>query len=158
MITKREPYYIPAFQDAFFYDQVPGSVLESLNENYTAPPVVRSAEAEQRSEMLAGNLYKLKDHIILGTDAGAVGDRCAAVRSSRSTSIMLTPSWNNDVELGDEKRPGRTAVAIRIAAIARIQRALLACHHPSELLLPDDLHTLGHVGAILRPAAVGLGA
>ena len=74
MITKGEPYYIPAFQDSFFYDQVPPSVLESLNDNYNAPSVNRSAAAEQRSAMLASNLIKLKDHIILGTDAGAVGD------------------------------------------------------------------------------------
>ncbi|PCI77588.1 MAG: hypothetical protein COB20_07700 [SAR86 cluster bacterium] len=74
MITKREPYYIPAFQDPFFYDQVPASVLESLNDNYNPPPADQSAAAEQRSAMLARNLAKLKDHIILGTDAGAVGD------------------------------------------------------------------------------------
>ncbi len=74
MITKREPYYIPAFQDSFFYDQVPTSVLESLNDNYNPAPANQSAAAEQRSAMLARNLAKLKDHIILGTDAGAVGD------------------------------------------------------------------------------------
>jgi imidazolonepropionase-like amidohydrolase len=74
MITKREPYYIPAFQDPFFYDQVPASVLESLDDNYNAPPANQSAESQQRSTMLARNLLKLKDHIILGTDAGAVGD------------------------------------------------------------------------------------
>ena len=74
MIIKGEPYYIPAFQDSFFYDQVPLSVLDSLNDNYNAPSVSRSAATEQRSAMLASNLLKLKDHIILGTDAGAVGD------------------------------------------------------------------------------------
>jgi imidazolonepropionase-like amidohydrolase len=74
MITKREPYYIPAFKDPFFYDQVPASVLESLNDNYNAPPAIQNAESQQRSAMLARNLLKLKDHIILGTDAGAVGD------------------------------------------------------------------------------------
>ena len=74
MITKREPYYIPAFQDPFFYDQVPASVLESLDDNYNAPLANQNAESQQRSAMLARNLLKLKDHIILGTDAGAVGD------------------------------------------------------------------------------------
>jgi len=74
MITKREPYYIPAFQDAFFYDQVPASMVELLNDNYKPPPAGQSAAAEQRSAMLTRNLTKLKDHIILGTDAGAVGD------------------------------------------------------------------------------------
>jgi len=74
MITKREPYYIPAFRDPFFYDQVPPSVLESLNTDYNPPPLNRNAAAEQRAAMLASNLLKLKDHVILGTDAGAVGD------------------------------------------------------------------------------------
>ena len=74
MITKREPYYIPAFQDPFFYDQVPASVLESLDDNYNPPPAEQNAAAAQRSAMLARNLSKLKDHVILGTDAGAVGD------------------------------------------------------------------------------------
>ena len=74
MVTKRESYYIPAFQDPFFYDQVPTSVLDSLNSNYNPPPSSQSAESKQRSDMIARNLLKLKDHIILGTDAGAVGD------------------------------------------------------------------------------------
>jgi imidazolonepropionase-like amidohydrolase len=74
MVTKREPYYTPAFQDPFFYDQVPTSVLESLNSNYNPPLSSQSAESKQRSDIIARNLLKLKDHIILGTDAGAVGD------------------------------------------------------------------------------------
>ena len=74
MVTKREPYYIPAFQDPFFYDQVPPSILELLDANYNPSPVSRNAAAEQRSARIASNLLKLKDHIILGTDAGAVGD------------------------------------------------------------------------------------
>ena len=74
MITKREPYYIPAFQDPFFKDQVPPLVIESLNAGYSTPPTTRSAAAEERSAQMASNLFKLKDHIILGTDAGAVGD------------------------------------------------------------------------------------
>lgn len=74
MITKREPYYVPAFQDSFFADQIPDSIRDRLNESYTPPPATRSPEAERRSAMLANNLLKLKDHIILGTDAGAVGD------------------------------------------------------------------------------------
>lgn len=74
MITKREPYYVPAFQDPWFFDQVPASVLAALNAAYNPGPVNRNAAAEARSAMLASNLLKLKDHIILGTDAGAVGD------------------------------------------------------------------------------------
>jgi imidazolonepropionase-like amidohydrolase len=74
MITKSETYYIPAFQDPFFYDQVPASVLELLDDNYNSPLVNQNTESQQRSAMLARNLLKLKNHIILGTDAGAVGD------------------------------------------------------------------------------------
>jgi imidazolonepropionase-like amidohydrolase len=74
VITKSEPYYIPAFQDPFFYDQVPASVLELLDDNYNSPLVNQNTESQQRSAMLARNLLKLKNHIILGTDAGAVGD------------------------------------------------------------------------------------
>ena len=74
MITKREPWYVPAFRDSFFHDQVPPSVLESLNENYDPPARERTAAEQDRSAMLAENLLKLKDRVILGTDAGAVGD------------------------------------------------------------------------------------
>lgn len=74
MITKNEPYYVPAFQDPFFFDQVSPSTLESLNSNYSPPSNVQSEAVQQRSAMLANNLLKLKDHVILGTDAGAVGD------------------------------------------------------------------------------------
>ena len=63
MITKREPYYIPAFQDPFFKDQVPPLVIESLNAGYSTPPTTRSAVAEERSAQMASNLFKLKDHI-----------------------------------------------------------------------------------------------
>lgn len=74
MITKREPYYIPAFQDEFFEGQVPASVLARMNAEYDPPPATQSVEARERSAMLSNNLLKLKDYIILGTDAGAVGD------------------------------------------------------------------------------------
>lgn len=74
MITKREPYYIPAFQDPYFADQVSPTVLAALKAEYNPGPLNRDAAAEARSAMLASNLFKLKDHIILGTDAGAVGD------------------------------------------------------------------------------------
>jgi len=49
-------------------------VLENLNENYNPTSTNQGIAAVQRSAMLASNLSKLKDHIILGTDAGAVGD------------------------------------------------------------------------------------
>lgn len=74
MVTKREPYYITAFQDPFFFSQAPANILSQLNETYTPPPATRSADAQQRSAMLAENLRRLKDHSIMCTDAGAVGD------------------------------------------------------------------------------------
>ncbi len=74
MITKREPYYMPAFQDPWFFDQVPASVLAALNAAYNPGPINRDPDTTARSAMLSNNLLKLKDHIILGTDAGAVGD------------------------------------------------------------------------------------
>ncbi len=74
MITKSEPYYVPAFQDSFFSSQVPPAVLNELNRGYRGVPPIRSPVAEQRSAMLSNNFYQLRDHIILGTDAGAVGD------------------------------------------------------------------------------------
>jgi imidazolonepropionase-like amidohydrolase len=45
-----------------------------LDDNYNSPLVNQNTESQQRSAMLARNLLKLKNHIILGTDAGAVGD------------------------------------------------------------------------------------
>jgi len=74
MITKGEPYYIPAFQDPFFFDQVPESTLSSLNAGYAAPPETRTEAQRRRSAMLADNFFRLREHVILGTDAGAVGD------------------------------------------------------------------------------------
>ncbi|MDD9888755.1 MAG: amidohydrolase family protein [Gammaproteobacteria bacterium] len=108
MITKQEPYYIPAFQDPFFYDQVPDAVLQSLNTNYTAPPTTRSEAAQERSAMLADNLFRLKDHIILGTDAGAVGDFFG---------------YADHVELSLFVRMGMTPMEAIIAATSRAAQA-----------------------------------
>jgi len=108
MITKREPYYIPAFQDPFFYDQVPPSILQTLNANYTPPPGARSEAQAQRSAMLASNLFKLKDHIILGTDAGAVGDFFG---------------YADHVELALFVRMGMTPMDALVAATSRSARA-----------------------------------
>ena len=77
MVTKREPYYIPAFQDPFFQEQVSSEVIELLTDAYVdgpPGPSVRTPAAVERSRVIADNFEALKDHIILGTDAGAVGD------------------------------------------------------------------------------------
>ncbi|MEX0963299.1 MAG: amidohydrolase family protein, partial [Pseudohongiellaceae bacterium] len=108
MITKSEPYYVPAFQDEFFYDQVPASVLDALNADYAAPPATRSADAQARSAMLADNLLKLKDRIILGTDAGAVGDFFG---------------YSDHVELGLFVRMGMSPAEAIVAATSRSAEA-----------------------------------
>ncbi len=77
MVTKREPYYVPAFQDPFFQEQVSVEVIALLADAYDdrpPPPSARTPAAVERSRWIARNFEALKDHIILGTDAGAVGD------------------------------------------------------------------------------------
>ena len=108
MITKSEPYYIPAFQDSFFFDQVPTSVLDELNAAYVRPSSNRPQAAQQRSAMLADNLFKLKDHVILGTDAGAVGDFFG---------------YADHVELSLFVRMGMTPMEAIIAATSRAAEA-----------------------------------
>jgi imidazolonepropionase-like amidohydrolase len=68
---------VPAFEDPFFQEQVSSEVLTQLSDAYgEARPTqaARSPAAAERSRMLASNFEALKDHILLGTDAGAVGD------------------------------------------------------------------------------------
>ncbi len=77
MVTKREPYYVPAFQDPFFQEQVSSEVLGLLTDAYgdgPSVPSVRTPAAVERARVIADNFEAIKDHIILGTDAGAVGD------------------------------------------------------------------------------------
>ena len=77
MVTKGEPYYVPAFQDPFFREQVSSEVITLLTEAYgegPPRPTVRTPAAVARSRRIASNFEALEDHIILGTDAGAVGD------------------------------------------------------------------------------------
>ena len=98
MVTKREPYYVPAFQDPFFQEQVSSAVIAFLSDAYqdTPPsPAVRTPPAEQRSHRIARNFVALKDHIILGTDAGAVGDffgYADHVELSLFVRLGMTPS------------------------------------------------------------------
>ena len=77
MVTKREPYRRPVFEDPFFQEQVSPRVVTRLRDAATNSPTEvaeRTAADEERSERIVRNFEKLKDHIILGTDAGAVGD------------------------------------------------------------------------------------
>ena len=75
MVTRREPYRRPVYDDPFFQEQVPDEVVAMLREaaaGDAAPP--RTADAEARALVVRNNFMRLRDHIVLGTDAGAVGD------------------------------------------------------------------------------------
>ncbi len=77
MVTRGEPYRRPVFDDPFFQEQVPERVVTMLGEAAAGgpdPTQPRSAAAEERARVIADNFLRLRDHIILGTDAGAVGD------------------------------------------------------------------------------------
>ena len=77
MVTRREPYRRPVFEDPFFQEQVPLAVVSRLREEAMGGPGgerPRTAVAAERTRIIADNFAKLADHVILGTDAGAVGD------------------------------------------------------------------------------------
>ena len=78
MVTRREPYRRPAYDDPFFQEQVPEEVIGMLRDaaagdagSVSRP---RTAADAARAELIRDNFLRLRDHIILGTDAGAVGD------------------------------------------------------------------------------------
>ena len=76
MVTRREPYRRPVYEDPFFQEQVPEEVVAMLRDaaadSGDAGP--RTAADEARSRLIRNNFLRLRDHVILGTDAGAVGD------------------------------------------------------------------------------------
>ena len=75
MVTRREPYRRPVYEDPFFQEQVPDEVVAMLRDAAAgdeAPP--RTAAAEARARVIRNNFMRLRDHVIFGTDAGAVGD------------------------------------------------------------------------------------
>ena len=77
MVTRREPYRRPVYEDPFFQEQVPEEVVAMLREAAagTAGAVgPRTADDEARARLTRNNFLRLRDHVILGTDAGAVGD------------------------------------------------------------------------------------
>ena len=77
MVTRREPYRRPVFEDPFFQEQVSGDVITRLRSaaaDSAGTDRPRSAAAEERARVISDNFARLRDHIILGTDAGAVGD------------------------------------------------------------------------------------
>ena len=75
MVTRREPFRRPVHDDPFFQEQVSEEVVAMLRDaaaGADAPP--RTAAAEARARLIRNNFMRLRDHVILGTDAGAVGD------------------------------------------------------------------------------------
>ena len=77
MVTRREPFRRPAYEDPFFQEQVPEEVVAMLREAAAGDPDAvppRTAAAEARARLIRDNFMRLRDHVILGTDAGAVGD------------------------------------------------------------------------------------
>ena len=77
MVTRREPYRRPVYEDPFFQEQVPEEVVAMLREAVAGDPgaaTPRTAAAEARARLIRDNFMRLRDHVILGTDAGAVGD------------------------------------------------------------------------------------
>ena len=77
MVTRREPYRRPVYEDPFFQEQVPDALVAALRDaaadgGEVSPPP-RPAD-EERARVIATNFRRLRDHVILGTDAGAVGD------------------------------------------------------------------------------------
>ncbi|MCY4661031.1 MAG: amidohydrolase family protein [Acidobacteria bacterium] len=93
MVTRREPYRRPVYDDPFFQEQVPEEVVAMLRnaaagnaaavnpaagnsaaggDPASARP--RTAADEARARLIRDNFRRLRDRIILGTDAGAVGD------------------------------------------------------------------------------------
>jgi len=77
MVTRREPYRRPVYDDPFFQEQVPEEVVAMLRDaaaDDTGADRPRTAADETRARLIRNNFLRLRDHVILGTDAGAVGD------------------------------------------------------------------------------------
>ena len=77
MVTRREPYRRPVYDDPFFQEQVPEDVVTMLRDaaaGAAGAASPRTAADEARARLIRDNFLRLRDHVILGTDAGAVGD------------------------------------------------------------------------------------
>ena len=75
MVTRREPFRRPVYEDPFFQEQVPGAVVAMLRDAAAGSDAApRTAADEARARVIRNNFMRLRDHVILGTDAGAVGD------------------------------------------------------------------------------------
>ena len=80
MVTRREPYRRPVYDDPFFQEQVPAEVVAMLRDAAEDDAAAaggaspRTPADEARARLIRDNFRRLREHVILGTDAGAVGD------------------------------------------------------------------------------------
>ncbi|MEE2636857.1 MAG: amidohydrolase family protein [Acidobacteriota bacterium] len=75
MVTRRESYRRPVYDDPFFQEQTSDAVIRRLRTLAgEGAPSSRDTAAARRAGIIAGNFARLGNHIIMGTDAGAVGD------------------------------------------------------------------------------------
>ena len=75
MVTRREPFRRPVYDDPFFQEQVSEEVVAMLRDAAAGEDAApRTAAADARARVIRNNFVRLRDHVILGTDAGAVGD------------------------------------------------------------------------------------
>ena len=77
MVTRSEPFRRPVYEDPFFQEQVPAEVVAMLRDAAAGDAGAdgpRTAAADARARLIRDNFMRLRDHVILGTDAGAVGD------------------------------------------------------------------------------------
>ena len=112
MVTKREPFRRPVYEDAFFQEQVPEEVVAMLRDAAAGDPGAagpRTAAAEARARVIRNNFMALRDNVILGTDAGAVGDFFGY---ADHLELELFVAAGNDAGRGDRGRhdPGGAGV------------------------------------------------
>ncbi len=76
MVTRGQPFRRPVYEDPFFQEQVPEEVVAMLRDAAAGDPAgpPPTAAAEARARVIRDNFMRLRDYVILGTDAGAVGD------------------------------------------------------------------------------------
>ncbi len=109
MVTRREPYRRPVYEDPFFQEQVPDEVVATLRVAAAGgDDAPRTPAAEARARVIRNNFMRLREHVILGTDAGAVGDFFG---------------YADHLELELFVRLGMTPAAAIVAATSRAARA-----------------------------------
>ena len=159
MVTRREPFRRPVYEDPFFQEQVPEEVVAMLREAAAGDPgaaAPRTAAAEARARLIRDNFLRLRDHIILGTDAGAVGDFFG---------------YADHLELELFVRLGMTPAEAIVAATTRAARAFgltgtgsIEAGRSADFLvldanpLDDILHTRRIAAVYLRGVEVDRGA